>query len=128
MRVLLIFLIVTALAFGSGVVYNSQRQAKQAKGELSEERYLRMVAEESHEKAQSQVSALTSQLEKKEMKLKNLEARLTLAESKNGNLKSKLGQFEELKAALEKQVTDLQGRLRNSDSVAVKQLSVPGLE
>ncbi len=128
MRVLLTFLIITALAFGAGVVYNSHRQAAQAQNELSQERYQRMVAEEGLEKAQSQVSSLTLQLDKSHTKLKNLEARLTLADSKASELEGKVSQFEQLKAALEQQVTELQGRLGDTPDLANKTATIPGLE
>ena len=128
MRVLLTFLIVTALAFGTGIVYNSHNQATQAQNELSQERYQRMVAEEGLEKSQTTVASLTAKLDKAGTKLKNLEAKLILSDSKNEELEGKLGQYEELRAALEQQVNDLQSRIGDSSSLVNRVDTIPGLE
>ncbi len=89
-----------------GLKYNNQAQTSQA--ELNQERYLRMSAEESLEKANSKITSLEGELSRAQNKLNGLEKRLEQAETMNTDLKARLDKAAEINEGIKKQIQVLE--------------------
>ncbi|MFT5169897.1 MAG: peptidoglycan hydrolase CwlO-like protein [Lysobacterales bacterium] len=128
MKVLVTFLTIIAITFSAGIAFKSSQDSKQAKNELSTERYQRMVAEEGLSKTQTELTSAKLKIEKSDSKIKSVEARLNLAESKSTDLQAKVDQYTALKTEMEGQIKILQDKFDVYGNLASKPPSIPGLE
>lgn len=113
----IIFAIVLTVA-SIGIAVNASKYSNEARTELEEERYLRMVAEEDLDKATTKVSSLTSKLDSLQTKLKNVERLLDQTKASNKDLKTRIDREAKLKK-------DLELRIQELEKIASKVKAVP---
>ncbi len=88
-------------------VYSNQNASRHQE-DLTEERYLRMVAEQNLEKASSKISGLEEEITKFKNKSKSVEKLLEQTAATNTDLKAKLDKTSRLKEELEGKLKELE--------------------
>lgn len=104
----IIILVVIALAISFGATFKYNQEAQSATGQLNNERYSRMLAEENFEKAKASVDSLESELARVRNKLNVFEKSLEQTKVINEDLKQRLDKAAEFKDNLEVKIKELQ--------------------
>ena len=110
MKNILIFFALLVVAACTILAVKYGRNASQAQGELDQERYSRMVAEEGLEKAGMKVTSLESELNRTQAKLKGLESLIKETKSLNSDLKAQLEKSSQINDELDRRIQDIQQR------------------
>ena len=119
MKKLFIILIIAFFGIMAIAVYFSQNASRHQE-DLTQERYLRMVAEANFEKASGRINSLEDQIAALKSKTKNAEKLLEQTSTANTDLKTKLEQTSQLKEELEDKIKELEkGTLENASSSAL---------
>lgn len=103
---IIIFILLVIGAFGLAIY--SHQNASRDQADLTQERYLRMVAEENLEKASSQISGLEEEIAKLKNKSKGVDKLLEQTTAANTDLKAKLDKTSRVKDELEGRLKELE--------------------
>jgi chromosome segregation ATPase len=101
MRAAIISIAVIIALTSIALAYYQNIKADGAVGELNQERYLRMVAEESLQKSEAAVAKLSGELEAVKAQLANSEKLLKQAQATGRDLQERLNEAEAMKATFE---------------------------
>lgn len=101
MKNLLIFFAIVIGISGTTLAYSYYQRADKAKGNLDEERYLRMTAEESLSHAEAKATSLESELARVQKKMQTFEKSIEQLKSTNDSLRTQLDRALESNKVLE---------------------------
>ncbi|GEM_PF-2641239 len=121
MRIVAISLAVALVLFCFGVAIHFNQNVLQSRKVLENERYTRLTAEESLEKAVSKISSLENELERAQVKVKSAETLLEQAKSANEQLQERIKEGAALQKSLQQRIEQLDPvptNQSNSDSGA----------
>jgi hypothetical protein len=104
---LAILILIVIVGTSAGLVIKFNQDWQSAKGQLDNERYSRMLAEEGLEKAKSDLASADSELSRIKNKLSILEKSLEQTRVVNDDLKSRLDQAADIKKNLEAKIQEL---------------------
>lgn len=90
------------------LAFRYHQNAELAQGSLNEERYNKMLAEESLLKANSKISSLESGISRMEKKLSANDALLVQTKAINKDLRARLDKISEFKEKLEAKIQELE--------------------
>ena len=106
--VILVICLLVAVGAVAAAVYALQKQRKLVRG-LEEERYSRMVAEESSQKSAAKLATVQAQLKSSEEKMARLKDVLDQEKGVNAELKSQYDKLEQAKTELESKLKSTLG-------------------
>ncbi len=101
-------LAIVLVAAGIGLSYRYYKNAGKAINELNQERYNRMVAEESLQNTKMQVKSLEGHVKKAEQKAVNLENKIEKITAINEDLKLRLDKAAEIHKRLEQKILEFE--------------------
>ena len=108
MKVVAIVLAVALVVFCFGLAIYFNQNVLQARKVLESERYTRLTAEESLEKAASQIRNLESELERAQAKVKSAEKLLEQTKSLNAQLQERVAEGATLQKSLQQRIQQLE--------------------
>lgn len=108
MKLIAIVLAVVLIVFCFGVAIHFNQNVLQTRKVLENERYTRLTAEESLEKATSRIRNLESELERAEAKVKNAERSLEQTKSVNTQLQEQVQEGAALQKSLQQRIQQLE--------------------
>jgi hypothetical protein len=108
MKMFITILAIVLAAAGIGLSYRYYKNAGKAINELNQERYNRMVAEESLQNTKMQVKSLEGQVKKAEQKAVNLENKIEKITAINEDLKLRLDKAAEIHKRLEQKILEFE--------------------
>ncbi len=119
MKVIAIILAVTLVIFCFGVAIHFNQNVLQTRKILENERYTRLTAEESLEKAASEIRNLENELDRAQTKIKSTEKLLEQTKSLNAQLQERVEESATLQRSLQQRIQQLEqvpGNQSNSKS------------
>ena len=108
MKVIAIVLGIVLVIFCFGIAIHFNQNVLQTKKILENERYTRLTAEESMEKASSQIRNLENEIEQAQSKVKNAERLLEQTKSLNAQLQERVEQGASLQKSLQQRIQQLE--------------------
>lgn len=108
MKVVAIVLAVALLVFCFGLAIHFNQNVLQARRVLENERYTRLTAEESLEKATAQIRNLENDLERAQAKVKSAEKLLEQTKSLNTQLQERVAEGATLQKSLQQRIQQLE--------------------
>lgn len=108
MKVVAIVLAVVLVVFCFGLAIHFNQNVLQARKVLESERYTRLTAEESLEKAAAQIRNLENELERARAKTKSAEKLLEQTQSLNAQLQERVAEGATLQKSLQQRIQQLE--------------------
>ena len=108
MKTTILIAAILVAVLGITMTVRFAKDAQSHEQNLNQERYNRMVAEESLASANTKINALETELERLQNKIKNSEKLLSETNAMNDDLKARLDKAMQIKGDMEKKIGELQ--------------------
>jgi len=118
-RVIMIIVGLLVIAISCGLAFRYGRYATNARADLEQERYLRMVAEENVQAFHAKLETLEAELKRSQNKIKAVEKVAEQNQAINVDLKSRLDKILEIKDRLEAKIKELEHLSSTKDFCAI---------
>ena len=108
MRIMVFILAFTLVVLSGFLVCHYYQNASNARKDLDQERYNKIIAEENLEKASTRVNSLETELSRTKSKIESIEKLLEQTKSINNDLKSQIDNISQTKVNLEDKIQKME--------------------